>query len=199
MKPKLNRTDKTGTIDRCQSPMYALDPILPHLRSDQVIWEPCAGSGNLVRALQNNGHQVRQSDILTGQDFFIYEPGRFDVLVTNPPYSLKYKFLSRCYDLGKPFALLVPVEVFGARAAQILFERFGFEVIFLRPRVNFTMPQKGNAGSAQFPTCWITWGLGIGKEVSFFKLNPRPDNQLSFILPTKAASLATLPMFAESL
>lgn len=182
MKPKLNRLDKTGTTDRCQSPMYAVDPILPHLRDGQIIWEPCAGDGNLVRALQDSGYQVKRSDILTGQDFFTYKPDSFDVLVTNPPYSLKYKFLSRCYDLEKPFALLVPVEVFGAKAAQVLFEKYGFEVIFLRPRVNFTMPQKGNAGSAQFPTCWITWGLRIGKEVSFFKLNPRPDPQLFFRL-----------------
>ena len=34
-----------------------------------------------------------------GQDFFKYEPENYDMIITNPPYSLKNKFLKRAYDL----------------------------------------------------------------------------------------------------
>ena len=33
----------------------------------------------------------------------------YDGVITNPPYSLKDKFIEHCYELDKPFALLLPV------------------------------------------------------------------------------------------
>ena len=177
MKPKLNRLDNTGTMDRCQTPAYALAPILPFLKIGWIIWEPAAGEGNLVKAMQS--YNVITTDILTGQDFFSYTPKKYDTIVTNPPFSQKYKWLSRCYQLNQPFALLMPVEVLGAKQAQVLFEEFGTEVIFLRPRVNFKMPNKGlNGSGAQFPVAWFTWGLGIGQQISFAKLRVVPDEQM---------------------
>lgn len=148
-------------FDACQTPAYALDPLLPYLRSDMTIWEPAKGEGLLVEALYDSGFpSVETSDILTGQNFFEYEPRRWDVLVTNPPYSLKYKWLERCYQLGKPFALLLPVETLGAKAAQELMQRYGFEILLLNRRVSFKMPNKGWEGAgAQFATFWFCWNL----------------------------------------
>lgn len=89
----------------------------------------------------------------------------------------------RCYQLGKPFALLMPVETLGAKAAQILFEEFGVEIVFTRPRISFKMPNAGwNGKGAQFPTAWFTYGLGINQPVTFAKLQPRPDEQMTLAL-----------------
>lgn len=146
--------------DACQTPGYALDPLLPFLSSSWTIWEPAAGEGLLVEALQSNGFPVVASDLLTGQSFFNFCPPSWDCLVTNPPYSLKYPWLERCYALGKPFALLVPVETIGSQKAQALFEKYGFEMLLLNRRVNFKTPNKGweNSG-AQFPVFWLCWQL----------------------------------------
>ena len=40
------------------------------------------------------------------------KPVQFDCIITNPPFSLKQEFLQRCYELGKPFALLLPLTTF---------------------------------------------------------------------------------------
>lgn len=84
----------------------------------------------------------------------------------------KHLFLGTAkYQLGKPFALLMPVEVLGAKSAQRNFKAHGIEVILLDKRVNFKMPEKGWLGSgAQFPTAWFTWGLNIGKQITFATL-----------------------------
>ena len=75
-----------------------------------------------------------------------------------------------------PFALLIPVETLGAKTAQALFREFGLEVIFLDRRINFKMPGKGWAGSAaQFPTAWFTWGLAIGRQMTFAQLEGNGD------------------------
>jgi len=185
MKPKANRQGdlkKSNGFDRCQTPAYALDPLLPHLRNDWIIWEPAAGEGNIVNALKAHGHGVIGTDILEGKNFFEWVPARWNCVVTNPPYSIKYEWLEHCYDLGKPFALLLPVETLGAATAQRLFDKHGFEIMFLNRRVNFKMPNKGYAGSAaQFPVAWFTYGLGIGSQVTFSKITARDDSQLSLL------------------
>jgi hypothetical protein len=157
--------------DACQTPAYAVSPVLPWLTFGWTIWEPAAGEGNLVEAIRAYDYNVVGTDILTGQNFFTHNFLRWDAIVTNPPFSLKYKWMARCYQLDKPFALLLPVETLGAKTAQAMFGEFGVEVIFLNRRVNFKMPNAGWSGKgAQFPVCWITWGLGIGKQMSFVNL-----------------------------
>jgi len=183
MKPKSNRRGdpkKSNGFDRCQPPAYALDPLLLHLRKDWIIWEPAAGEGNIVNTLKARGHIVVGTDILSNHNFFEWTPPQWDCIVTNPPYSVKYEWLHCCYRLGKPFALLLPVETMGAAKAQRLFEQYGFELMLLNRRVNFKMPNKEYAGGgAQFPTAWFTHGLDIGRPITFSKIVIRNDNQLS--------------------
>lgn len=160
-------------MDACQTPAYALDPLWRHL-GDWVIWEPACGEGLLVDALHDLGYcydQVVSSDLLTGENFFEFEPDNWDCIVTNPPFSLKFRWLERCYQLGKPFALLLPVETLGTQTAQRMFEQYGVEVIFMDKRINFKMPLKGwEAGGATFPVAWYTWGLDIGRQMTFAKI-----------------------------
>jgi hypothetical protein len=177
MKPKINRagdTEEASGYDSCQTPGYAIDPLLPYLSADWRIWEPACGENMLVEALYDAGYKedrVIGSDVLTGDNFFHFEPDAWDCLITNPPYSIKYQWLRRCYELGKPFALLMPVETIGAKAAQTLMEEYGIQVIFLNRRVNFKMPNKGfDGGGAQFPVAWFTWGLNLETQIVFGRL-----------------------------
>ena len=168
-------------MDACQTPAYAIDPLMPYLIPFQTIWEPAAGEGLLVDALSDctfTKFTVIASDLIEGKNFFEYEPDEWDCLVTNPPYSVKFQWLKRCFELGKPFALLMPIDTLGAKTAQELFELYGIEVMLLNQRVNFKMPVKGwEAGGAQFSTAWFTWGLGLGAQLVFGKLNKPEQNE----------------------
>lgn len=160
-------------MDACQTPAYALDPLLPYLDSFPVIWEPAAGEGYLVEAFYDAGWlegAIEQSDILTGQNFFDYEPPRWNCLVTNPPYSIQFQWLERCYQLGKPFALLLKVEALGTKGVHELIKQYGFEMLLLDKRVDFKMPFKGWDSSAQFPTFWLCWQL-LPEKVVFGTLD----------------------------
>jgi hypothetical protein len=182
VKPKRNQKGsikKSKTFDQCQTPFYALDPLIPYLPQG-IIWEPAAGDGHIVTKLELTGLDVIAGDILTGQNFFEYIPPQYDLQVTNPPYSIKYQWLERCYELEKPFALLLPLETMGAVKGQRLFERYGIEVILLDKRINFKMPyKKYGGGGAKFPVAWFTWGLNIGQQITFGKIQRYEDGQLS--------------------
>lgn len=184
MKPKQNKvgeTNKSHTYDQCQTPHYALDPLIPYLPYG-VIWESAVGNGQIADKLQIEGFEVVSTDILNGYDFFKYTPlCLWDCQVTNPPYSVKYQWLERSYQLGKPFALLLPLETLGAAAGQRLFAHYGTEIVLPDKRINFNMPNKGYSGNgAQFPTAWFTWRLDIGQQLTFVKISRYADEQPNF-------------------
>jgi hypothetical protein len=157
MKPKLNR--KPGGMDNCQTPFYAIEPLINYLDPTWVYWDCACGEGNLVNAMVSNGFRAFGTDILSGNDFFTTNASAYDCIITNPPFSLKYHFLKRCYELKKPFILLMPVEVLGAKTAQDMFISKGIELMFLDHRINFKMPYKGWDCQAQFPTMWFCYGI----------------------------------------
>lgn len=178
MKPKINRKGETGKsnkYDQCQTPEYALTPLLSALTTDKGIWESAAGEYQFItNFLYKKGFYVISTDLLYSNhyDFFSYEPEEWDIQVTNPPYSIKFQWLKRSYALNKPFALLLPVETIGAKRAQTLFEKHGVQIIFMDKRVDFHMPEKGWDGrGAQFPTAWFTWGLKLPNDINYAKLN----------------------------
>lgn len=167
MKPPMRQ----GSPDDFQTPPEALQPLLPHLKKEWTIWEPAQGKGNLAIELLSLGYRVIGSDIITGEDFLIWEPEReWDCIITNPPFKYKQQFLERCYELGKPFALLLPLTTFETTKRQKLFRENGLEVIFMPKRINFETPNKVKKSSAWFATAWFTNGLNIGRQLTFTNL-----------------------------
>jgi len=158
--------------DDFQTPAYALDPLLPYLNPEWVIWECAVGKGNLQNALMDRDFICFGSDINRcghHHDFLTTTPlhaAKYDCIVTNPPYSLKNEFLKKCYDLRMPFALLLPLTTFETKKRQALFREHGVEVIFLPKRINFETPSGKGSGS-WFATAWFTWGLAIGEQLVF--------------------------------
>jgi hypothetical protein len=162
---------RQGSSNDFQTPFYGVIPILKYIPKNWTIWECAAGNGNLVAGFRDREYKVIGSDIHTGQDFLNYIPDeQFDCIITNPPYSLKQQFLQRAYELGKPFAFLVPLTSFESKKRQDLFRKFGLEVILLDGRIDFETPS-GAGSSAWFATAWFTNGLNIGKQLTFEHLD----------------------------
>jgi hypothetical protein len=167
---------KNGSSDDFQTPKIALTPLIPFLKKDWEIWECAEGKGNLTQGLKEQGFSVYGSDLKDNSacDFLTWQPfQKFDCIVTNPPFSLKQEFLQRCYELKKPFALLLPLTTFETAKRQELFKKYGLQVIFFDKRINFETPS-GKGGGSWFATAWFTHGLHLPKELNFVKLeNPK--------------------------
>ena len=165
MKPPLRQ----GSSNDFQTPPEALEPLLPYLKKDWQIWECACGKLNLVEELQRLGYDVVYSDILNGQDFLNWQSnGKWDCIITNPPFKYKQQFLERCYELRKPFALLLPLTTFETAKRQKLFREKGLEVIFMPKRINFETPNKVENSRSWFATAWFTNGLNIGQQITFW-------------------------------
>lgn len=186
-KHKENRC--AGLSDKCQTPPYALGPLLPYLDKRWTIWEPACGEGILSQALRDDGFiHVIETDIepvgmSRSSIDFLRDPSPvgLDCIVTNPPYNFRdrFRFARHCYELGKPFALLMNIDTLGSSQFQKLFEDnsdayvpAGVEIILLDHRVNFKMPIKGWLGTAHYSVAWFTWGLEIGATLTYGEIHP---------------------------
>ena len=161
------RRKQVGGSDNFETPAYAFDLLLPYLKKDWVIWEPAVGKGRLERAMCSRGFTVTATaeDFLVKRAYFY-----FDVIITNPPYSLKNGFLEKCYEYKKPFALLLPLTALETKRRQFLYTQYGLEMIIPDGRIDFGTPS-GKKSSAWFATAWFTWGLDIGRQLNFVHMD----------------------------
>lgn len=189
-KPKTNYSTPAGEInpkDTFQTPAYALDPLLLYIERFDRVWESAHGQGYLVRALCRAGKIVIASDLHTGHDYFHYSyvmalrHAPYDVQVTNVPFSQKFKWLQAAIVANKPFALLVPSDVlFAGKMVQPLIKQYGLEMLVPDKRINYCTPERGwNGSSAQMHTSWLTYGLNIGRLITFVEIKPRPEEPLT--------------------
>ena len=103
-----------GGGDEQYTPRYGVEVLLPHIQhlKDKIIWCPFdKEDSQFVKVLTENGFNVIFSHIDNEQDFLNYEPNEWDVIISNPPYKNKRVFWERALDLGKPFTLLLPLNI----------------------------------------------------------------------------------------
>ncbi|DAC81651.1 TPA_asm: oncoid [Powellomyces chytrid fungus MELD virus 3] len=119
--PLLPTQPKAKRSDRYYTPPSALEPLAPFVKGFTTIWDGAAGDGHITRFFADRNHVTLATDIMDGSDhdFLTFvPPEKWDIMISNPPYSLKKEFVQRCFDLGKPFALLLPlncIESLGVR------------------------------------------------------------------------------------
>jgi len=156
--------------DNLYTPKGVTQPIFHLLKKDTTVWE-CCDSGNswITRDLKEYGCNVISTDVEF--DFLKREIEEdYDYIITNPPYSLKDRFLERCYELNKPFALLLPLTALEGIKRGDMFRRYGISLAVLDRRVDFT-----GKGNNWFGVGWFHYGFYLQNFIDFHKL-PKETN-----------------------
>lgn len=152
-------------------------------RGGTKILEPCAGNGNIIKALQERGYtsikavELRKEEAenlnnMLGYgnfaiaDFLTLNPkhiGDIDVVITNPPFSLAMEFLQKSLEIVKDDGKVIFLLRLGFLASR---KRFGFmrenpptEMYVLNQRPSFT----GKGTDAQ-EYAWFVWDKAKKKQ-----------------------------------
>ncbi|MCU7521626.1 MAG: hypothetical protein HF312_15510 [Ignavibacteria bacterium] len=183
-KPKQPQPETPTVIqgkDLFASPNYATDLIVPYLRhvveSEEYIWEPAVGEGKIYDRLQSYGFHVCGSDISGDWLRFNFvtdhldNMGRIGAIVTNPPFSLKKKFVYKAIEYGLPFAFLIPCE-----ACQWFLDAvkdYHCQILVPTRRIDFITPtgKSGKKSSAKFHSCWFTSGFNLPSDYTVVELS----------------------------
>lgn len=134
------------------------------LRRHDMIWEPAAGDGAMVRELQSHGHRVFASDLVERgcgaeiRSFYDYAAPAAPAIVTNPPFAectgggLWIRHAMQMPGLAY-MALLLPFTWPGAaRRGPLLVRHPLARVYLIRWRVDFT-----GQGASPMTFAWFVW------------------------------------------
>ena len=156
------------------TPKYAVDIILPYISKNKVIWAPFSkNEHNFADYLREKGYKVINThynpETGEGDDFLTYIPNfDFDIIIDNPPFKGKTKFVEKAFSFHKPFALFLPMNCILDNGIPNLYIKNNIELQLLIPdkRTEFkNQLQKG----ISFKTVYICRGL-LPKQIIFTRI-----------------------------
>ncbi len=148
--------------DLYETPEWVTAALLAHgFRKPNVVWEPAAGSGKMLRMLEMLDAEVIGTDIYTGQNFLSTEPPHgCDCIITNPPYVLATEFINTALSIMRPVnglvAMLLRTDFDHAKSRAGLFARcpaFAKKIV-LTKRIQWF---EDSNGSPSFNHAWFIW------------------------------------------
>ena len=119
------KTDKAS--DEVYTPEYAIKPLIKYIQSyidrnnleTLTIWCPFDLEFSKFVQIFSKLDKVKviNTHIDNEQNFFFYEPEEeYDIIISNPPFSCKDAILKRLDELGKPYAMLLPIPTLQGQA-----------------------------------------------------------------------------------
>lgn len=131
---------QSGNNDERYTPEYAVLPLLEFLEpfKNSIIWCPFdKKESEFVKVFTEFGYNITYSHIESGQDFYTYEPERWDLMISNPPFSNKRKIFERALYFEKPFALLMTLDWLRDAAPKKLFRNKDLQLLMFEERVQY--------------------------------------------------------------
>jgi hypothetical protein len=158
--------------DEYYTPKYIVEILIPFIKNKgyKNIWCPCDKDwSEYVLTFRNEGFNVIHSHIDEGKDFLSYEPEEeYDIIITNPPFSIKNTIFKRCIDLNKPFCLLMSAtSIQSASFVKVISKIDNFNVMIFDKRISY------NGDRPPFPSWYFSSNLFDKNEFYIYKEDPK--------------------------
>jgi hypothetical protein len=178
-------TNEERGLDLYETPPEAVRALLRHrwhmFGQPRRIWEPACGRGNIVRVLEENGHEVVPSDIVDYgvkgqivQDFFKFREPEASMVVTNPPFQWAEKFVRHALFLCPTVVMLLRLAFLESERRGDILELFGLKNVHVfRKRLPMMHRagwegKKANSGMA---FAWFVWERGHARPTTIDRLS----------------------------
>ena len=150
--------------DCYDTPAVAVEALLRHERLPHRIWEPAAGTGNIVRVLRAAGIEVLATelndrgcpDCTSRIDFLFPTYQSVDCICTNPPFALAEEFVEVALERAPMVIMLLRLAFFESERRAYLLEGRHLARIHVFANRLPDMSGKGavNCGMAM---AWFVW------------------------------------------
>lgn len=145
--------------DEFYTPLYAVIPIEKYITPKSIIWCPFdTEDSEYVKRFLSLGHTVINTHIQNGEDFFKMKTPKCDYIISNPPYSMKYKVIQNLFERNVPFAMLIGIPgLFDSKERFKMFKNHKFEMMYFDKRVAYfqNYQTKETFGSPLFQSAYV--------------------------------------------
>jgi len=156
--------------DDYMTPKSAWEAIDEYLPKDKVIWESFYGDGRSGKYLTELGCNVIHKDI----DFFQNDCG--DIIVSNPPFTIKKEVFTRLKQLNKPFIIICPSSMINTQYIRNLFSDsvHPIQIIIPRKRIQFVKLKEGKVpenykSQCNFDCFYYCWKMNLQRDIIWLK------------------------------
>jgi len=155
---------KTFKIDdQYMTPKYAWENITQFIPKDKVIWEAFYGDGKSAEYLRELGcKEVIHQD----RDFFISQPD-YDVLISNPPFSIAKTIMPKLKELDKPFILIMPSSKICTSYFRENFKnsKSELQIIIPRKRIHFIKNGDKSLNKCNFDCFYYAYKMNLPRDI----------------------------------
>lgn len=154
--------------DDYETPLWCWQLICKAINDkSKYLWVPFYCNGKASEFLQS----LNQPHFHIERDFFSYEPESYDYIIDNPPYSIKEMIFERCIELGKPFALYVPLDTLERKYIARYLNSKIFQILIPNERTHFITNYDVAHTCPPHKTAWFCYGLNLldGRNIIFEK------------------------------
>ena len=159
-------TKRFSAHDDYMTPASAWEAISQYIPKDKEIWEPFYGDGTSGQILADLGCDVIHEPI----DFFHEDRG--EVIVSNPPFTMKKEVLTRLKELDKPFILIMPSPTLITTYTRQLFGD-SIQILIPRRRIQFRkINGKGEeveSGKCNFDCFYFCYKMNLPRDIIFLE------------------------------
>jgi len=151
--------------DDYMTPKYAWENIKDYIPKKKI-WEAFYGDGESGKYLTELGFDVIHEE----RDFFTDPPDEWDIIVSNPPFSLCKKVLNKLAELDKPFIIIMPASKICTSYFRENFKDKGLQIIIPRKRIHFLKlvdgkPVEGWKNACNFDCFYYCYKMNLPKDI----------------------------------
>lgn len=185
-----NRKDNYPTPHWCLDRLLDASPKFLDFEALPTFIEPGAGDGAIIRAWQahpwacevfhwdaveiRKTQKIKKALAAFGEGvqpyheslfhFLEAQPPRYDVALTNPPFSLAWEMLHALWFRCDHICFLLRLNFFGSAARHAWLQKNQPDVYILPDRPRFGMNQDGNPGTDSIEYAWFHWDTRRSKR-----------------------------------
>lgn len=159
----------SGNNDECYTPGYAVEPILEFIPKDAIVWCPFDTKQSEFVQQISTKNKVIHSHINENKNFFTYEPKKWDIIISNPPFTNKRKIFERALSFNKPFALIMSNTWLNDSAPKQLFAEKDLQLLMFDKRMRFVMADGLENNKITFSSSYYCWNF-LPKQIVMKKL-----------------------------
>jgi hypothetical protein len=163
--------NKTGN-DENYTPAYAVKPILKYIPKDATVWCPFDTEDSEFVKIISKQNKVIYSHLNYGYDFLNYEPHqKWDIIISNPPFSNKKLYFERALSFNKPFALLMTLVWLNDSTPKKIFFEQGkqLQLLLFDKRIKFKNPANKENNKITFSSAYYCYNF-LPNDLMYAKL-----------------------------